>query len=79
MAKKKKETRGGWNKKYKTPEEAKAAAERSRSVSRKKNTTCINVRFNNVRDAAILERLASQPNKADYLRRLIQADIDNDK
>lgn len=43
---------------------------------KKENTRCINVRFNNVTDADVLARIDEVPNKADYIRKLIRADIE---
>lgn len=39
------------------------------------NTTRCNIRFYNATDADVIEKLKSVPNKADYIRQLIRADI----
>lgn len=39
------------------------------------NTKIVNVRFNITDDSDILQKLSSVPNKTDYLRKLIRADI----
>ena len=41
----------------------------------KKYSKCINVRFNIEKDKDILEKLDSEENKADYLRKLIKQDL----
>ena len=46
---------------------------------KKKNTRCINVRYNLEVDKEILDKLDSVPNKADYIRQLILNDIHNEK
>lgn len=66
----KKENRGGWNKKY-TPSQAKKAHEQQMNDWKKANTRCINVRYNLVKDKTILDKLDSVDNKADYIRQLI--------
>ena len=42
---------------------------------KKANTTRINVTFFNSTDADVIEKLKSVPNKVDYIRQLIRADI----
>lgn len=71
----KKETRGGWNKKYKTEKQRKKAILEQNSRWGKTHTRCINVRYNLEHDAEILAKLDSVPNKADYIRQLILEDI----
>ena len=39
------------------------------------NTKIVNVRFNITDDSDVLQKLSSVPNKTDYLRKLIRADI----
>jgi len=41
-----------------------------------RHTTKITLRFNNERDRDIIEKLQSQQNKTDYLRRLVRDDIE---
>ena len=43
------------------------------------NMTQIAIRYNNINDADILEKLNEVPNKADYIRQLIRADIKRTK
>lgn len=71
---KKKETRGR-KKLYKTEAERKEAVNQSTYKWKKANTRCINVRFNLERDKEVLDHIDKQPNKADYIRRLILEDI----
>lgn len=37
------------------------------------------IRFNNEKDADVIEKLNSVPNKADYIRQLVRKDIANEK
>lgn len=76
---KKKETRGGWNKKYTTEKQKKKAFYEQTAKWNKNHTRCINVRFNAATDKDILERLDQVENKTDYIRKLIQQDIENNK
>lgn len=75
----KKETRGGWNKKYTTEKQRQKAISKQISESHSRTTRCINVRFHLEYDRDILEKLDSVPNKADYIRRLIRQDIASKK
>ena len=63
------------NKKYKTAKERKKATLERGSRWQKENTRCINVRYHLKNDAEILEKLDSVPNKGNYIRQLILADI----
>lgn len=72
---KKKETRGGWNKKYTTEKQRQKAISKQVSESHSRTTRCINVRFHLENDKDILEMLDSVPNKAEYIRQLIKQDI----
>lgn len=42
---------------------------------KRENATRINVTFFNATDADVIEKLKSVPNKVDYIRQLIRADI----
>ena len=69
----KKETRGRkrtLTKRQYAKNQAKAQAE-----WRKANLKAISIRFDISDDADILQKLGSVPNKTDYLRKLIRADI----
>lgn len=70
----KKETRGGWNRKYRTESQRRKAKQRSDNESHKRTTTAVTFRFHNENDADVLAALAAAPNKADYVRRLIRDD-----
>ena len=70
----KKETRGR-PRKYKTKKQSTKAIYEQVNASHKKTSTCINVRFHNVNDREVLDKLATVPNKADYIRNLILKDI----
>ena len=70
----KKETRGR-PRKYKTKKQSTKAIYEQVNASHKKTSTCINVRFHNVNDREVLDKLAAVPNKADYIRNLILKDI----
>lgn len=41
----------------------------------KKNMTTLKVRFHNVNDLEVINKLNGVPNKTDYIRQLILADI----
>ena len=41
----------------------------------KEKTTTISVRFHNINDLEVINKLNSVPNKTDYIRQLILADI----
>jgi hypothetical protein len=71
----KKETRGGWNKKYRTKEQAKKAKNKSSRESAERTTTIINIRFHNIHDKDILDQLGKQENKCGYIKSLIRSDI----
>lgn len=43
---------------------------------KRENTTTTIIRWMNKGDADIIEKLQSVPNKADYIRQLIRADIE---
>ncbi len=43
------------------------------------NMTQVAIRYNNINDADILEKLNEVPNKADYIRQLIRADLSSKK
>lgn len=66
-------------KKYNTPEERKAAVLKRQYAWKKKHNKIISVRFNIESDKEILEQIGKQKNKADYLRKLIQRDIEESK
>ena len=66
-------------KKYNTPEERKAAVLKHQYAWKKKHNKIISVRFNIESDKEILEQISKQKNKADYLRKLIQRDIEESK
>ena len=70
-----KETRGGWNKKYTTEKQRKKAFYEQATKWNKAHTRCINVRFNADTDKEVLEKLDQVDNKTDYLRKLILEDI----
>lgn len=46
---------------------------------KKKNMTQFKVSWHNVSDADIIQKLDSVPNKADYVRQLIRADIEREE
>lgn len=71
----KKETRGGWNRKYKTEKQRKEAVQRQTNESHKRLMTAFAFRFHNVNDQAVIDKLNSVPNKVDYIRQLILKDI----
>lgn len=48
---------------------------KSQAKYQKASMTAINVRFHNVSDREVIEKLKSVPNKADYIRQLILTDI----
>lgn len=64
--------------KYKTNKQRQKATLETVARYHAKATRCINVRYHNVNDKEILEKLDSVPNKADYIRKLILADIRKD-
>lgn len=58
---KKKETRGGWNKKYTTEAQRKKAAAQSHAESQKRTRKMFSISFSRTSDADIIEFLDSQP------------------
>lgn len=64
-------------KKYNTPEERKKGKLDLESQWRKKHNKIISVRFNIESDKAILDQIAKQKNKADYIRKLVLKDIED--
>ena len=66
-------------KKYKTKKQARKGYYNSISKCHNKTTRCINVRFHLVNDKEVLDQIDKQPNKAEYLRNLILADINKNK
>ena len=56
-------------------EEQKRARDRAQARYDANNTTQIKLKLNNVTDADILARLASEPNKQAYIKNLIRQDI----
>lgn len=71
----KKENRGGWNKKYKNEKQRRQAAQQQRQAYINRATTALTIRFNNIQDEEIINKLASVPNKAGYIKELILKDI----
>lgn len=45
----------------------------------REHTEAVHIRFNVETDADILDWLAKQPNKTDYIRRLIRKDIEEER
>lgn len=74
-----KETRGGWNRKYTTDKQRQAAAAKQRQESLNRTMKAISIRFHKVNDADVIAMLDQQENKADYIRQLIRADIESKK
>lgn len=63
-------------KKYQTEEERKKAALQSQYKWKKKNNKIISVRFNIESDKEVLDQINKQKNKADYIRKLVLKDIE---
>lgn len=74
---KRKETRG--RKKTLTKKQRAKNDQACRENWRKAHTKIVNVRFNTETDKEVLEKLDSVPNKADYIRGLINNDIKQQK
>ncbi len=53
---------------------AKAIDKRNRKYKREKQTA-FTIRFHNVNDKEVIERLNSVPNRCDYIRKLVLKDI----
>ena len=62
--------------KYQSEEESKKATQNALLRYRKKATTTFHIRYHNVYDAQIIDKLKSQDNKTDYIRQLIKKDIE---
>lgn len=62
-------------KKYKYPYQRKKAASEASSRYHKKATTSYTIRLNNIKDANVIAHLSTIDAKTDYIRRLIEADI----
>lgn len=63
-------------KKYHTPEEAKQGVLAKQSKWRKANTKIVSVRFSIEKDKEVLDQINKQKNKADYIRKLVLKDIE---
>lgn len=63
-------------KKYQTEEERKKAVLQSQYKWKKKNNKIISVRFNIESDKEVLDQINKQKNKADYIRKLVLKDIE---
>ena len=63
------------NKKYFTEEEKKRAVLDNVNRYHKKTYTAFSIKFHNINDADIIERLKSVENTADYIRQLVRNDI----
>ena len=61
--------------KYKTNKQKQKARNKVVASYQSKATRCINVRYHLVNDKEILNKLDQVPNKGDYIRKLILADI----
>lgn len=72
---KKKETRGGWNKKYTTEHQRKKAIAKQVNESRKRTQKPYTFRFGKANDSDIIEHLEKQKNKSGYIKDLIRQDI----
>ena len=59
-----------------TPKKKKEYILEKKSEWAKSKTRCINVRFNKEADADVLARFDEVDNKADYIRKLVRADIE---
>ena len=71
---KKKETRGGWNKKY-TEKQAKEAKEAYISKWKKAHLRHYQFQMNIDTDKDVIEFLDGVPNKSAYIKELIRADM----
>ena len=61
--------------KYRTELQAKRAMRSQQNAYQRRAMTQVAIRFHNESDADVLAALDAQPNKADYIRRLIREDI----
>lgn len=61
---------------YSSPEEADRAWKEYLKEYVKANQKNIQIRLNKQKDADVIARIESQPNKADYIRRLVRADME---
>lgn len=75
MAASKKERRGGWNRKYATPEEAKEAHRASARLYNKTHLVSAIVTVNMSKEPEIAKKLKSVDNRADYIKGLIRKDL----
>jgi len=63
------------NVKYKTERQAREAQQKKLAAWQRENCRNVMCRFFVKGDADVLEKLSSVPNKTDYIRSLIRADI----
>lgn len=63
------------NIKYKTERQARAAQQKNLAKWQKENTVSVHIRFFAKGDSDVIQKLKSVENKADYIRKLIRADI----
>ena len=61
--------------KYTTELQAKRAMRAQQNAYQKRAFTALTIRFHNENDADVLAKIKSQKNKADYIRKLVRADI----
>lgn len=61
--------------KYRNNTERKRARQKQNQTYKNAKQTAFTIRFHNVNDAEVIKRLKEQPNKIDYIRRLIVKDI----
>jgi len=61
---------------YKSERSYKKAKIRWVQKSQKKTMTSLNIRLHNEYDREVIEQIKKQPNKTNYIRTLVQQDID---
>lgn len=74
---KKKETRGGWNKKYKTEKQAKKAAYESMRESHKRTQKQFSVSLSRTNDADLIEFLEAQESMGGTIKKALRLYIES--
>lgn len=67
------------NRKYKNAVQARKAKERINRLYKSRAQTPFTIRFHNINDADVINKLKTVPNRCDYIRKLVRNDIQKEE